>query len=130
MVDEIYNDLKKTYDSIKLVLAAKELSIEMEGNETEDETYDIPLLTIYYKDLAEEVPNEYRLLQVRVRKFKDYEEELVIVMSSNGATKKVENIEEDLKSAAEMVEKATEEFLLVAPDIVYRWEWLGDRLTQ
>ena len=33
MVDEIYNDLKKTYDSIKLVLAAKELSIEMEKGE-------------------------------------------------------------------------------------------------
>lgn len=132
MVEEIKNNLLKTYNTVKLVIAAKELSMEMDNGDEYDCDYDIPLLQINYRDLADgENKNLVSpLLQVRVRKFKDYEEELVIVMTSNGATKKVENIEEDLKSAAEMVEKATEDFLLEFPDVVYTYKWADFTLTE
>ena len=123
MVEELHRDLKKTYDSVKLVIAAKGLAIEMEQGEEYDCEYDIPLLKVSYRDLAEGEDNNlvFPLIQVRVRKDKGCEEELVVVMSTNGATKVVNNIDEDLKSAAEIVEKATEDFLTLSPDVVYSY---------
>lgn len=129
MVEEIKKELLKRYNTVKVVLAAKWLSDEMENKESEK--YDIPLLTIYYKDLAEEVPNEYRLLQIRIRDDAEGRgEEVVAVFTSTGASKIVTDIDTDLQQAAEYVEKFTEEFLLEFPDVVYRWEWLGDTPTQ
>lgn len=125
MVEELFRDLKKTYDSIKLVIAAKSLAIEMEKGVEYDYQYDLPILTIRYKDLSEGEEDNlaHRLIQVRMRKDKDCDEELVIVMQTNGATKTIEDIDKDLLSAAAIVEKYTEEFLLDFPDVVYDYEW-------
>lgn len=133
MEKELYEDLKKTYDSVKLVLAAKSLSIEMEKGEEYDCQYDLPLLTITYRDLGDEENSnlEYRLLQVRVRDDNDGRgEQLAIVMTTNGAFKCVNDIDEDLKSAAEIVEKATEEFLTMSPDVVYNYKWTDFTLDE
>ena len=129
MIEEIYNDLKKRYNSAKIVTYAKWLSNEMEGKQ--EDTYDFPLVTIFFKDLAEEVPTENRLLQVRIRDDNEGRgEEVVVVLNSRGVSKVVTDIDTDLKEVAGFIEKFTQDFLLEAPDIVYRWEWLGDRPTQ
>lgn len=129
MVEEIKKELLKQYNTVKVVEAAKWLSNEMENKESEK--YDIPLLTIYYKDLAEEAPKEYRLLQVRIRDDNEGRgEEVVVVLNSRGVSKVVTDIDTDLKEVAGFIEKFTQDFLLEAPDVVYRWEWLGDRPTQ
>lgn len=131
MVEEIYNDLKKTYDSIKLVLAAKELSIELEKGEEYTCTYDIPVLTVLYKDLSEETPTDRRLLQVRIRDDNEGRgEEIVMVFTSTGASKVVTDIDTDLHQAAEYVEKFTEDFLLEFPDVVYTYKWADFTLTE
>ena len=131
MVESLKNDLKKTYDSIKLVLAAKELSIEMEKGEEYSCTYDIPLLTILYKDLAEEVPTENRLLQVRIRDDNEGRgEEIVAVFVSTGVTKVVTDIDADLKEVAGFIEKFTQDFLLEFPDVVYTYKWTDFKITE
>ena len=104
---------------------AKWLSNEMEGKQ--EDTYDFPLVTIFFKDLAEETPIERPLLQVRIRDDNEGRgEEIVMVFSTTGASKIVDDIDADLHEAAEYVERFTEEFLTQFPDAVYRWEWLGD----
>jgi hypothetical protein len=129
MVEEIKKELLKRYNTVKVVEAAKWLSNEMENKESDK--YDVPLLTIFYKDLAEEVPNEYRLLQVRIRDDNEGRgEEVVVVLNSRGVSKVVTDIDTDLKEVAGFIEKFTQDFLLEAPDVVYRWEWLGDTPTQ
>lgn len=127
MIDEIYEGLKKRYNTVKVVLAAKWLSDEMEDKQCEN--YDIPLLTIFYTDLSEEPTTERRLIQLRVRD--DCEgrgEELVMVFPTTGASKIITDIDEALVEASKYLEKFTEEFLTKFPDVVYRWEWLGDNL--
>ncbi len=131
MVESLKNDLQKTYDSVKLVIAAKGLAMEMEQGEEYDCEYDIPLLTVLYKDLSEETPTENRLLQVRIRDDKNGRgEEILVVLNSRGVSKVVTDIDEELKEVAGFIEKFTQDFLLEFPDVVYRWEWLGDRPTQ
>ena len=125
MIEEIYNDLKKRYNTAKIVTYSKWLSDEMEGKQ--DDKYDIPLLTIFYTDLSDETPKERPLLQVRVRDDNEGRgEELVIVFTTTGASKVVDDIDTDLHQSAEYVEQFTEEFLTEFPDVVYRWEWFGD----
>lgn len=129
MVEEIKKELLKRYNTVKVVEAAKWLSNEMENKESDK--YDVPLLTIFFKDLAEEVPTENRLLQVRIRDDAEGRgEEVVAVFSSTGASKIVTDIDTDLKEVAGFIEKFTQDFLLEAPDVIYRWEWLGDKPTQ
>lgn len=131
MIQEIFNGLKKTYDSIKLVLAAKELSIELEKGEEYTCTYDIPVLTVLYKDLSEEAPTENRLLQVRIRDDKNGRgEEVVVVLNSRGVSKVVTEIDEELKEVAGFIEKFTEDFLLEFPDVVYTYKWADFTLTE
>lgn len=129
MVEEITKDLLKRYNTLKVVLAAKWLSKEMDGNESDEEdTYDVPLLTIYFKDLSEDVPIENRLLQIRVRNIYGYQE-VVMVFNSTGASKKTVDIESDLREAASYAVDFTEKLLLELPDAIYRYEWYGDEET-
>ena len=126
MADEIYAELKKRYDTVRLVLAAKWLANEMDGNQSEEEeTYDVPLLTIYFKDLSEEPSIENRLLQVRVRNIYENQEELVLVFHSRGASKVVTDIDSALTEVSGYIEDFTGRFLLEFPDAIYRYEWYG-----
>ena len=129
MVEEIKKELLKRYNTVKVVEAAKWLSNEMENKESDK--YDVPLLTIFFKDLAEEVPTENRLLQVRIRDDNEGRgEEIVMVFTSTGASKVVTDIDTDLHQAAEYVEKFTEDFLLEFPDVVYTYKWADFTLTE
>ena len=126
MVETIFNQLKKKYTDAKLVVAAKWLAETVDGNDDETK-YDLPLVTIYYKDFAEENPFEYPLMQVRVRDDAEGRgEEIVLVFSSEGCFKSVQELEEELQYAADVIEKYTEGFLEKFPDCVLRYEWYGD----
>lgn len=120
MVEELYQSLKKEYSNAKIVIYAKWLSDEIE--EKESENYDIPLLTIFWKDLAEEVPKEEPIAQVRVRDDGNGEE-LVIVLTTQGINKTVEDIDDELHFAAGAIERFTEKVLLAFPDAIFRYEW-------
>ena len=125
MNDDLYEELKKRYTSAKTIIAAKWLADEMEDKE--EDTYDVPLVTIYYKDLAEEQPFEAPLMQVRVRDDNDGRgEEIVLVFTQEGCFKSVEDIDEELHFAAEVMENYTEGFLNKFPDAVLRYVWFGD----
>lgn len=129
MEQELFEQLKKKYTDAMLVVAAKWLAETIDGND-EEAKYDLPLVTVYYKDFAEENPFEYPLMQVRVRD--DMEgrgREIVLVFSSEGCFKTIEEPDEELRYAAEVMDKYCFGFLEKFPDCVLRYEWYGDDKT-
>lgn len=121
MTEEIFDNLKKRYNTVRIALAAKWLSNEMENKETE-ESYDIPLLTIFYKEL-DNGSVKHPLIQVRMRS-NGQDSEFVMVFQNNGAFKKTEDADEDLRFIAENIEGYTEKFLDKFDDITLEWEWI------
>lgn len=121
MTEEIFDNLKKRYNTVRIALAAKWLSNEMENKETE-ESYDIPLLTIFYKEL-DNGSVKHPLIQVRMRS-NGQDSEFVMVFQNNGAFKKTEDADEDLRFIAEKIEDYTEKFLDKFDDITLEWEWI------
>ena len=125
MKEELFKELQEQYKFAKGMIFAKWLSDEMEGKE--EDKYDVALFTIYYKDLAEDVPIELPLVQVRIRKDEDKDyEEIVLVMGMVGANKEMED-EKDLEFCAEKIEWFTERFLEDFPDAIYRYERYTDK---
>lgn len=123
MIEEFYNDLRKTYNTVKLIIAAKSLSIEMEKGDGEyDASYDIPLLVINAVKAESKV--QFPVVSVRIRTTETTEEELAIVMQTNGLTKTITDIDEDLHTAAEAVEHFTELYLNDNPDDVFIYKWI------
>lgn len=88
--------------------------------------YDFRLVTISIKEIDEDNEEESRVLEIRCRREQDADEELVIVAAEKGLTKAVEDIDEDLKALAGIIEAVTEGLVGEFPDKVLVWNWLGD----
>lgn len=126
MKDEIFKDLKTAYKTGEFLVSTKSLIAEAtEQNFTDD--YDFRLLTIFFTDLAdEEDKDEHPLVEVRIKHTANTEGEIIsLVFQTQGAKKEVEDIDEELKFVADLIETYTEKFLNEFPDCILRWDFLG-----
>lgn len=131
MVD-IFNEMKRAYSMGKMITSMKDIFREASGDEEVGDlsAYDLRLVSVYFTDLGdEEDKTEHPLLQVRIRHTDDMEEgqeEIVLVFNTYGAHKPLEDVDEDLRFAAKVIENYTERFCEDFPDAVLRWDFMGD----
>lgn len=118
MKEELKKDIRKNYDSLKVMLAAQWLA-----DEKNDNNYDIPLLTILVKDAGEEDTSAEQIFQVRIRKEEDRQEEFLVFGHSDGYASSTENLDEKIDNLATMIETITEGLLLKFPDSVLLYKW-------
>lgn len=132
MVDDILKNLKNAYTLGKMITSMKDIFREASGDEEVGDlsAYDLRLVSVYFTDLGdEEDKDEHQLLQVRIRHTDDMEEgqeEIVLVFNTYGAHKPLEEVDEDLRFAAKIIENYTQKFLEDFPDAVLRWDFMGD----
>lgn len=132
MVDDIFKNLKNAYMLGEMITSMKDIFREASGDEEVGDltAYDYRLASVYFTDLGdEEDKTEYPLLQVRVRHTDDMpdgEKELVLVFQTIGAHKPVDDIDEDLRYVANLIEGYTERFCGDFPDAVLRWDFMGE----
>ncbi len=132
MVEEIFNEMKRAYSMGKMITSMKDIFREASGDEEVGDlsAYDLRLVSVYFTDLGdEEDKTEHQLLQVRIRHMEDMEEgqeEIVLVFNTYGAHKPLEDVDEDLRFAAKVIENYTEKFVGEFPDAVLRWDFMGD----
>ena len=137
MKKEIYDGLKRAYECGEMLATNKEMWAAMGEEGGELSAYDFRLLSIYFKDLADDADHEeHPLLQIRVRTPKeedrkegevyDYKEEMVFVFNSQGMKTPIkDNLEYLFTTSAEIIEEYTEDFLTDFPDAVLRWDFMG-----
>lgn len=132
MVDDIFKNLKNAYTLGEMITSMKDIFREASGDEEVGDltAYDFRLLSVYFTDLGdEEDKTEHPLLQVRIRHTDDMPEgskELVLVFQTMGAHKPIEDIDEELRYVANLIEGYTERFCGDFPDAVLRWDFMGD----
>jgi len=133
MREEIFKELKKRYAMAHFLATIPQL---MEENDVqlEDENgeglhllpnYDVRLVTISVRDIDEDDDKAAPVMQVRLRKLGDEDEEkLIVVLQEHGFN--TPSNEESLVTIANAMEKIGEALVNKFPDKVLVWNWLGD----
>lgn len=133
MKDEILRDLKKSYNMAHFLATLPQL-VEESDVQIEDENgeglhllpnYDVRLVTILVRGIDEKDSEASPVMQVRLRKLGDEDEEKLIVVLSEHVYNAPSN-EESLETLADVMEKMSEGLVEEYPDKVLIWNWLGD----